>query len=207
MDNRRRAARLARAVCILAAVAGYGASAQADDFGPETCKQGFVWREGCGPNDHVCVSPDVRTQAAQDNALAASRIAPGGGPFGPDTCRPGFVWREACGPADHVCVPPGTRTQAALDDAAAPSRFKMTPILWDVLTQHNDAARTGLQPHETTLQPGNVTPATFGRLYERAADGQIIAQPLYVSNQWIPGIGLKNVVYVAVIAHLSSRGG
>src|SRR5207245_9876434 len=42
-------------------------------FGPETCRQGFVWREACGPNDHVCVPPATRSQAAQDNSQAAAR--------------------------------------------------------------------------------------------------------------------------------------
>ena len=169
----------------------------ADDFGPETCKQGYVWREACGPNDHVCVSPDVRTQAAADDAQAAARRDPHGGAFGPDTCLSGYVWREACGPQDHVCVPPATPSEAAQDNANAASRFQSTPILWDVLTQHNDAARSGSQPHETILKPSNVAPSSFGRLYERYVDGQTIAQPLYVSNQWISGKGLRNVVYVA----------
>src|SRR5215472_2410672 len=71
----------------------------------------------------------------------------------------------------------------------------------DVLTQHNDAARAGAQLHETLLQPSNVTPTTFGRLYERHVDGQIIAQPLYVSNLPIPNSGLRNVVYVATRAN------
>jgi hypothetical protein len=166
-------------------------------YGPETCRQGFVWREACGPNDHVCVTGATRAQAAQDNSQAASRRSPTGGPYGPDTCKQGFVWREACGPEDHVCVIGATRTQAAQDDAQALSRFQNPPVLWDVLTQHQDEARSGAQVHETTLTPSNVAPATFGRLYERNVEGQIITQPLYVSNQWVPGKGLKNVVYVA----------
>jgi hypothetical protein len=166
-------------------------------YGPETCRQGFVWREACGPNDHVCVPPATRAQAAQDNSQAAARREPHGGPYGPDTCKPGFVWREACGPQDHVCVTGATRTQAAQDDAQALSRFQNPPVLWDVVTQHQDEARTGAQLHETILKPSNVTAATFGKLYERNVEGQIITQPLYVSNQSIPGKGLKNVVYVA----------
>src|SRR5215471_9449525 len=67
----------------------------------------------------------------------------------------------------------------------------------DVLTQHNDAARTGAQVHETSLKPGNVSATTFGRLYERHVDGQIIAQPLYAGNLDIPGKGQRNVVFVA----------
>jgi hypothetical protein len=166
-------------------------------YGPETCRQGFVWREACGPNDHVCVPPATRSQAAQDNSQANARREPHGGPYGPDTCRQGFVWREACGPQDHVCVPPATRSQAAQDDAQALSRFQNPPVLWDVLTQHQDSARSGAQLHETTLKPANVTSSTFGRLYERNVEGQVITQPLYVSNQSIPGKGLHNVVYVA----------
>ena len=124
---------------LLGLVAWCGDAFAVGDYGPETCQEGFVWREACGPNDHVCVTPQSRAQAAQDDALAASRREPNGGPYGPDTCRQGFVWREACGPQDHVCVPAATRTQAARDNAMAASRFKQTPILWDVLTQHNDA--------------------------------------------------------------------
>jgi hypothetical protein len=66
----------------------------------------------------------------------------------------------------------------------------------DVLTQHNDNARSGAQTHETALKPGNISAATFGRLYERSVDGQIISQPLYVGNLNIPGKGARNVVYV-----------
>lgn len=67
----------------------------------------------------------------------------------------------------------------------------------DVLTQHNDAARTGAQLHETVLTPANVRPATFGKLYERSVNGQIISQPLYESALQIPGRGQRNVVFVA----------
>jgi hypothetical protein len=94
------------------------------DFGPDTCMDGFVWREACGPSDHVCVLPQVRQQAHSDNSLASSRRQPGGGPFGPDTCKQGFVWREACGPGDHVCVTPDVRSQAAADNRAAGQRLK-----------------------------------------------------------------------------------
>ena len=89
-------------------------------FGPDTCKQGFVWRDAFA-NDHVCVPPETRAQAARDNQFAPARVQPGGGPFGPNTCRQGFVWREA-GPNDRVCVPPTTRAQAATDNSQAASR-------------------------------------------------------------------------------------
>jgi hypothetical protein len=89
-------------------------------YGPNTCVMGFVWRDARA-NDQICVTGDVRSQAAADNAAAASRRA-GGGPYGPDTCLQGFVWREAF-PGDVVCVPPPTRSQAAADNQQHASRI------------------------------------------------------------------------------------
>jgi hypothetical protein len=89
-------------------------------YGPDTCLQGFVWREAWS-DDHVCVTPQTRSQTAEDNRLADSRRSPNGGPYGPDTCRQGYVWREAF-PGDHVCVPPETRTRAVEDNRLAASR-------------------------------------------------------------------------------------
>jgi hypothetical protein len=88
-------------------------------YGPDTCNQGFVWREA-GPGDVVCVTPAVRSTAAQDNQQAGQRVDPNGA-YGPNSCKQGFVWREAFG-GDVVCVVPATRSQAASDNAAAASR-------------------------------------------------------------------------------------
>lgn len=88
--------------------------------GKDTCKQGFVWREAVA-NDHVCVFPQTRDQARQDNANAAARRQPGGGASGPDTCRRSFVWREAT-PADHVCVTPQVRAATKDDNRHAAER-------------------------------------------------------------------------------------
>lgn len=89
-------------------------------YGPDTCSPGYVWRQA-NPNDHVCVLPQTRDQAAYDNSQAANRINPNGA-FGPDTCDQGYVWREAF-PGDHVCVTPETRTQAANDNSNAAARL------------------------------------------------------------------------------------
>ncbi len=88
---------------------------------PGTCIQGYVWREA-SPTDHVCVTPNVRDQAAYDNSQASARRNPNGGPYGPDTCLQGYVWREAF-PNDHVCVTPETRAQAQYDNSQAQSRI------------------------------------------------------------------------------------
>jgi hypothetical protein len=91
-----------------------------DGGSPDTCLTGFVWREAVA-GDHVCVTPETRALAAEDNQMANSRRSPSGGVYGPDTCLTGFVWREAV-TGDHVCVTPETRTQAAEDNGLAPSR-------------------------------------------------------------------------------------
>ncbi|AXC13690.1 hypothetical protein ACPOL_4417 [Acidisarcina polymorpha] len=67
----------------------------------------------------------------------------------------------------------------------------------NVLTAHNDIARTGQNLKETILTPQNVNPSQFGKLFSRAVNGPAYAQPLYVSKLAIPGKGIHNVVYVA----------
>ena len=67
----------------------------------------------------------------------------------------------------------------------------------NVTTYHNDAARTGANLTETVLTTTNVNVSEFGKLFERSVDDEIYGQPLYVDGVNIPGIGVRNVVYVA----------
>lgn len=67
----------------------------------------------------------------------------------------------------------------------------------DVLTWHNDNARTGQNLNETILILQNVNPRTFGKLFVIHADGKVDAEPLYVKGIEIPGHGVRNVLYVA----------
>jgi hypothetical protein len=55
-------------------------------------------------------------------------------------------------------------------------------IATDVLTYHNDNARTGWNPNEVILTPANVNPDAFGLIFNLIVDGKVDAQPLYVSN-------------------------
>jgi hypothetical protein len=66
-----------------------------------------------------------------------------------------------------------------------------------VFTHHNDNARTGQNLNETVLTASNVRSVSFGKLASYTIDGIAHASPLYVANVNIPGVGLRNVVYVA----------
>lgn len=78
----------------------------------------------------------------------------------------------------------------------------------DVLTQRNDNARTGVNAAETILTTKNVKTDTFGKLWTLYADGQVVAQPLYVeqldidtrSNPATPPLdGTFNTVVIATM--------
>lgn len=96
-----------------------GVAADPLPFGPDTCAAGFVWREAI-PSDHVCVTPDRRSQTAAENASAGQNRDPNGA-YGSNSCKQGFVWRNAFN-GDAVCVVPSSRDEAAADNAAGPSR-------------------------------------------------------------------------------------
>jgi outer membrane protein assembly factor BamB len=65
----------------------------------------------------------------------------------------------------------------------------------DVVTYHDDIARTGQNLQETILTTGNVNSSSFGKLFTHRVDGIIDAEPLYLSAVSIPGKGIHNVVY------------
>jgi hypothetical protein len=68
----------------------------------------------------------------------------------------------------------------------------------DVLTQHNDNARSGANLNETTLNTSNVGNAHFGKLAYRIVDGNVYAQPLVISGAEIANRAAPtNVVIVA----------
>ena len=65
----------------------------------------------------------------------------------------------------------------------------------NVYTRSYDTSRTGANLQETILNPANVNATNFGKLWTFHTDGEIYAQPLYVSNLAIAG-GTHNVVFV-----------
>lgn len=66
----------------------------------------------------------------------------------------------------------------------------------NVLTYHNDVARTGQNLNETILTTSNVNSTNFGKIGAMNADGLVDAEPLYVSGLTVNG-ATHNVVYVA----------
>jgi hypothetical protein len=66
-----------------------------------------------------------------------------------------------------------------------------------VTTYHYDNGRTGQNTSETILTPANVNMGQFGKLFALPVDGQVYAQPLYVTGLAIPGKGTHNVVFAA----------
>jgi hypothetical protein len=92
-------------------------------YGPDTCVSGYVWRDAI-PGDHVCVTPDRRSLAANENATAGARFDPTGA-YGANSCLPGYVWREAY-VGDVVCVDPARRSQVSRENRDGPG-FRVRP--------------------------------------------------------------------------------
>jgi hypothetical protein len=72
----------------------------------------------------------------------------------------------------------------------------------NVLTAHNDTARTGQNLNETVLTPSNVNSTQFGKLFSHSVNGNIFAQPLYVSQVPMTSVtgasqGVHDIVIVA----------
>jgi outer membrane protein assembly factor BamB len=72
-------------------------------------------------------------------------------------------------------------------------------LAYQVLTNHNNAARTGKVSRETVLTPANVS--GLQELFQSPVDGQVYAQPLCLTNQLVykNGIsaGKQSIVIVA----------
>ena len=70
----------------------------------------------------------------------------------------------------------------------------------DVLSYHGDDGSTGQYLQETTLTPTNVNASQFGKLSSTPVDGQVYAQPLYMSRLEVTAgddPGVHDVMFVA----------
>lgn len=99
----------------------------------------------------------------------------------------------------HPPAVKGTHTITAKSAAASTATAKATVWVTDypgMFTYHGDRFRSGVNLQEYALTSSTVRASTFGKIFSRSVDGQIYAQPLYVSNLTIAG-AKHNVVYVA----------
>ncbi|HEY1945405.1 MAG TPA: hypothetical protein VGG97_00245 [Bryobacteraceae bacterium] len=71
------------------------------------------------------------------------------------------------------------------------------PVQAQVTTSQYDNARTGATLQEKILNPRNVNPKEFGKLFALHVDGDVYAQPLYLPNLAIPGAGVHDTVFAA----------
>ncbi len=67
----------------------------------------------------------------------------------------------------------------------------------DVLTFHNNIIRSGVQSYETVLTKSNVNSAQFGKILSFAVNGDVYAQPLYISQYTMADNKAHNVLVVA----------
>jgi hypothetical protein len=65
----------------------------------------------------------------------------------------------------------------------------------DAVTYKYDAMRSGQNPAESKLTPANVNVSTFGKLNNLLVDGNVDAQPLYLSNLTVAGLN-HDVLFV-----------
>src|ERR1700687_1864290 len=72
-----------------------------------------------------------------------------------------------------------------------------TVVGTDVLTYHNDNARTGQNLNESSLTLASVNVSNFGKVGFLSVDGKVDAQPLYLSALSVLHQGTHNVLYVA----------
>ena len=91
---------------------------------------------------------------------------------------------------------PGRRSEGHAFHASVEPLELRQLLSADVLTYHNDNARTGQYLNETVLNPSSLGPSNFGKLFSYQVDGAVFAQPLFASGVHI-GKAWLNVVFVA----------
>jgi len=133
-------------------------------------------------------------------AIQMSAAAPLHYPLRPDsTARNGAPQHKV----NHVFLPAQQIVLAPLSDrglhphAALGLKRHYTGTPVDVLRYHNDNYPTGWNQSETDLTPATVGSASFGQITTLPVDGNVIAEPLMVSNFQMPDSTTHNVLIVA----------
>jgi len=83
--------------------------------------------------------------------------------------------------------------------AIAASVSAQTPTPVPVTTWQYDLSHAGQNTHETALNPSNVNPGSFGKLFSLPVDSTVYAQPLYVPGLRMSDGLVHNVLFVATV--------
>ena len=86
-------------------------------------------------------------------------------------------------------------SSSSMQSSSPPSNPPTSSVITDVVTYHNDNARTGQNLSETTLTPANVNSTNFGKLAVFSVDGKVDGEPLYLSGLSVAGTK-HNVLFV-----------
>lgn len=87
--------------------------------------------------------------------------------------------------------------QDANDAPSTGSADGLPQSVGSVTTNRYDNVRSGSNTNENILSTSNVNQAQFGLLYSFTVDGQVYAQPLYLSNLKFNDGSTKNTLFVA----------
>jgi hypothetical protein len=156
-----------------------------------TLRHGFVART---PANDVCRTkyPRTRTRGRSSDILLANQNSQAGSGSAQTE---GFL----SGLADDTASPldPAGAGEAipVIDLALSPPPASQESAR--ILTAQYNNERTGANLNEKILAPANVNSNQFGKLFTLKVDGDVYAQPLYLSDVEIPGKGKHNVVFVA----------
>jgi hypothetical protein len=131
----------------------------------------------------VCSSlfTDTGTSASSSTAQAAINIA-----------------HAPAANADDIYTLAGKQPPFSPALTSAPASWAINVLFpADVLTYHNDVARSGVQSAETTLTTSNVVTGKFGKLRTFPVDGYLYAGPLFTGGLGMPDGNLHDIVFAA----------
>jgi hypothetical protein len=171
------------------------------------------WACGSGSNSQKPLAPSISTEPASQSVSVGQPASFGVVATG--TTPLNYQWQKngtaiATGAITSTYTTPatiaadnGAQFRVVVSNSAGqvtsnPATLTVLPVSTsgvDVVTYHNNIARTGQNLKEVILTPANVTSATFGRLGFFNTDGKVDGQPLYLSSLNVAG-GRHNVLYV-----------
>jgi hypothetical protein len=140
----------------------------------------------------------IAAPAALVAAIQISAAAPLHWPLPENsTARNGEPQMKASHVRPNIALAPALPDSGLHPHAAKGLKRPYSGAAVDVLNFHNDNYPTGWNQSETDLTPTTVHSASFGLLTTLNVDGNVMAQPLMVSNFTMPDSSVHNVLLIA----------